>query len=60
MRIEINCAACGNNRFSFRGDLNDDSVIACQDCGHVIGTVAELKERVAEEVLSRAPRPKRG
>lgn len=54
MRIELNCAQCNGNRFSLVQSMDDDAAILCSDCGHEIGTMAELKERVAQEVLRRS------
>jgi len=54
MRIELNCAECGQNRFTITPGMEDDSIISCSECGHEIGTMAELKERIAAEVLNRA------
>ena len=55
MRIELNCAACGKNSSNLGGDrVADDTRISCEICGHEIGTMAQLKERVAAEVLKRA------
>jgi len=54
MRIELNCAQCGENHFSILEGHDDDSVIRCTDCGHLIGTMGQLKERVAAEVLRRS------
>lgn len=54
MRIELACAACGENRFDLREDHANDALVYCAVCGHEIGTLAELKERVAAEVLSRS------
>lgn len=51
MKIELKCAACTGNNFEFGGAQTDDCLIACADCGHVIGTMGELKERLAEEVI---------
>jgi uncharacterized Zn finger protein len=51
MRIELNCAQCGENRFNLDEGIADHARVCCADCGHVIGTMAELKERVAAEVL---------
>ena len=51
MRIELKCAECGKNSFNLGQGAEDDSVIRCELCGHEIGTMAELKERVAAEVL---------
>ena len=50
------CRECGSNRFGLDPDLDDEAHVECQDCGHKIGTLAELKERVAAEVLSRSSR----
>jgi DNA-directed RNA polymerase subunit RPC12/RpoP len=54
VRIELNCAQCGKNRFNLEQGVADHAVVSCQDCGHRIGTIAELKERVAAEVLKRS------
>jgi uncharacterized Zn finger protein len=54
MRIELNCAECGKNSFDLGRGAGDDSLIRCQSCGHEIGTMGELKERVAAEVTKRA------
>lgn len=54
MRIELNCAKCGNNRFALDGDIADGAHIECESCGHKIGTMGELKARVASEVLKRS------
>lgn len=51
MRIELNCAACASNNFEFGGAQTDDCIIVCADCGHVIGTMGELKRRLADEVI---------
>ena len=55
MRIELNCAECGQNRFTIIEGMSDDAaVVRCADCGHRIGTMAQLKERIANEVLRRS------
>jgi DNA-directed RNA polymerase subunit RPC12/RpoP len=51
MRIELKCAQCGKNSFNLGKGAEDDSLICCDFCGHEIGTMAELKERVAAQVL---------
>lgn len=56
MRIELNCGECGGNRFTLGQPRADESVICCVDCGHDVGTMAELKERVAAEVMKGAQR----
>jgi DNA-directed RNA polymerase subunit RPC12/RpoP len=54
MRIELKCAQCGENHFSLEGHIADDAQVRCAICGHDIGTMAQLKERVAAEVLRRS------
>jgi DNA-directed RNA polymerase subunit RPC12/RpoP len=54
MRIELTCARCGKNSFDLGYGPEDESIIRCNYCGHRIGTMAELKERVAAEVMKRA------
>lgn len=53
MRIELACAECGRNRFSFPPEGTDQDIVTCGDCGHEIGTLASLKDRVAKLVLGR-------
>ena len=52
MRIELNCAACGSNRFTLDQEAEDACHVECDDCGHQIGTLGELKQKVAALVLS--------
>lgn len=54
MRVELTCAECGKNSFNLGQGADDDSLIRCNFCGHEIGTMAELKQRVAAEVLKLA------
>jgi hypothetical protein len=54
MRIELKCAQCGENQFDLREDHADHALVYCAGCGHEIGTLAELKERVADEVIRRS------
>ena len=56
MRIELNCADCGKNSFNLGQGVKDDSLVRCEACGHEIGTMAQLKARVAAEVLRLAAR----
>ena len=51
MRIDLSCRECGENRFGLSHAAADDSIVACEDCGHVIGTLGQLKEQVAQSVL---------
>ena len=54
MDIELKCAECGSNRFTLCRFDDDNTDIECEDCGHKIGTMAELKSRLADEVMKRA------
>jgi uncharacterized Zn finger protein len=54
MRIELNCGQCGQNRFDIVEDHADHVHVHCAECRHDMGTMAELKERLAAEVLRRA------
>jgi hypothetical protein len=57
MHIELKCAVCGQNRFTIIRGMEDDAVVNCSDCGHEIGTMGDLKARIAAEVLRRTARP---
>ena len=57
MRIELNCAVCGENRFNLADGIKGDELVRCDVCGHEIGTLAQLKEQVAEEVLKHTTPP---
>lgn len=54
MHIELTCAECHKNSFNLGEGSGDDTIIRCMFCGHEIGTMAQLKERVAAEVLKQA------
>jgi predicted nucleic acid-binding Zn ribbon protein len=54
MRIELKCRECGGNRFSLDQEADDDAHVECDECGHKIGTVGQLKRQVAQEVLRHA------
>jgi hypothetical protein len=56
MKIDLTCAACGSNHFDLSDADADDAVIGCGDCGHLIGTLGELKLRLADEVMRRSKR----
>lgn len=57
MRIELSCSACGGNRFGFPHDAQDDSVVVCEECGHNVGTLGALKDRVVGALTSRSLPP---
>jgi len=42
------------NRFNLDQGIADHAAVSCEECGHFIGTIGDLKERVAAEVLKRS------
>jgi uncharacterized Zn finger protein len=50
MKIELSCRECGSNNFSLNEASDDHSVIKCRECGHVVGTLAELKQQVVRQL----------
>lgn len=60
MKIEINCACCGSNNFELADARTDDFLVSCSDCGHVIGTMGQLKVKLADEVIRRSRRAASG
>lgn len=52
VKIELSCGECGSNRFALNQTQTDNCEISCEECSHVIGTLAELKARVAHTVLT--------
>jgi DNA-directed RNA polymerase subunit RPC12/RpoP len=55
MRIELSCAKCGGNHFDYPLVLTDDAEITCADCGHEIGTVADLQRKVVAQLNEQKP-----
>ena len=49
MNIELQCSNCGCKDFKYSDDLNDDSIITCDDCG-TSGPYGELRD----EALAKA------
>ena len=52
MRIELSCKECGANHFRLDLAEDDEEIIICEECGHTVGTLADLKHQVAEQVAS--------
>jgi hypothetical protein len=50
MTPKLNCGRCGSDRFAYRFRVTDDSIIHCADCGAIVGTFAELRCRVADQI----------
>jgi len=55
MKIELNCAVCGGNHFIYPLKFTSTSVITCADCGHNVGTVAELQRKVMDQLHGPPP-----
>ena len=51
MPIQLVCPTCGNNRFDYPD--RDSGPVLCQFCGENIGTLGEVKAKIAEEVTKR-------
>lgn len=50
MKIELSCSKCGSSHFDYPFELTDDAPISCAQCGHGIGTVAELQQKLVREL----------
>jgi hypothetical protein len=57
MTPKLNCGNCGSDRFAYPFKVTDDSTIDCQDCGATVGTVAELRVRVASQIAHGSATP---
>ena len=51
LRVDLSCGECGSNRLHIPARGDDDSPIACEECGHRLGSLGELKSRVEQAVL---------
>ena len=49
--IDLSCGACGSNRIDIPAQARDDAPVLCEDCGHVLGSLGELKSQVEQAVL---------
>lgn len=56
MPLDIHCPECGSNNLRLNGAEADDSVIACGECGHVLGTLETLKDEVSDFVIGQMRR----
>ena len=55
MKLDLKCASCGSNRFQLGDAPADDFIVECGECGHVIGTMGQLKDKLAD-VVALGPR----
>lgn len=51
MEIKLSCDVCNSSRFILDSGMGDDALIACDDCGHEMGTLGELKDALGREIL---------
>lgn len=56
LKIDLSCGECGSNRLDIPAGASDDSPVVCEECGHVLGSLAEVKRRVEQAVLRGAGR----
>jgi len=56
LKVDLSCGECGSNRLDIPAEASDDSPVVCEECGHALGTLGEVKTRVEEAVLRGARR----
>jgi hypothetical protein len=49
--LDLSCGKCGSNRLRF--PASDEGLVTCEDCGHAVLSLGELKVRVAEQMSTR-------
>lgn len=49
--IDLSCGECGSNRLDIPAQAGDDGEVTCEECGHALGSLAEVKTRVEQAVL---------
>jgi hypothetical protein len=54
MTPKLNRERCGSDRFAYPLRVTDDCIILCADCGATVGTFAELRGRVADQIAQDA------
>jgi hypothetical protein len=56
LTIDLSCGECGSNRLDIPAEANDDSPVVCEECGHALGSLGDVKSKVEEAVLRGARR----
>ncbi len=56
LKIDLSCGECGSNRLDIPAQANDDSPVVCEECGHALGSLGDVKSKVEEAVLRGARR----
>lgn len=51
LRIDLSCGECGSNRLDIPAQAGDHSPVVCEECGHALGSLGEVKNRVEQAVL---------
>ena len=51
LKIDLSCGECGSNRIHIPAQAGDDGVVVCEECGHALGSLAQVKTRVEQAVL---------
>lgn len=51
LRIDLSCGECGSNRLDIPAQAGDDRPVVCEECGHALGSLADVKSRVEQAVL---------
>ena len=55
-RIDLSCHQCGSNRLDIPANAEDDSPVVCEECGHALGSLGEVKRKVEQAVLRKGKR----
>jgi hypothetical protein len=50
--VEVHCDVCGSANYSLPAGAADEAPVACNDCGRLFGTVADLKAEMLEQALA--------
>ncbi|HLL30496.1 MAG TPA: hypothetical protein VK403_05830 [Allosphingosinicella sp.] len=51
LNVDLSCGECGSNRLDIPAQASDDSPVVCEECGHALGSLGEVKARVEQAVL---------
>lgn len=51
LKIDLSCGECGSNCLDIPATAGDESPIVCEECGHALGSLADVKTRVEQAVL---------
>jgi len=54
MKIDLRCRECSGNHFRIDTAQHDEAIITCQECGHQVGTLAEVKQQVIAQIEASA------